>query len=80
MLFMVDAQLMQHGCPEVVDITWFFSDVIPKFIGGTVCRPALETSTSQPDTESERIVVATSGALGYEAELQPKKAPEPKGK
>ena len=44
-LLMVQADQMENGCPQVVDVALVFDGVIPKFVGGPVEGSSLDPST-----------------------------------
>jgi hypothetical protein len=44
----VNAKLMQDGCPQIVNVTWALDSVVAQFIGGSVSHPTFEAPSSDP--------------------------------
>ena len=62
-LFVVDAHLMQHGGPHVIDGADVFGGIVAEFIGGAIDVAAFDAAAGHPDGEAVGIVVATVTAL-----------------
>ena len=62
-VLVVDAQLMQDRCPQIVHRTLVFDGVVPEFVSGAISRAALDSTTGQPAAETERVVIASIAAL-----------------
>ena len=56
-LGVVNAQAVQDGCMEVVDVDGIFGDVVAEFIGRAVCNSGLNSAAGQPIGEDVRIVI-----------------------
>ena len=55
---------MEDCGPKIIDVTRVFRGTVAQFIGGSIDAASLETSTCNPKTESERIVIPAITALG----------------
>ena len=57
-LFVIDAEQVEHGGPELVDIRNLFDGVIAELVSGSIDVAALAPTSSHPEAEALRIVVA----------------------
>ena len=60
---MVDAELVQDGGPKVIHGADIGDGAVAEFVGGSVGDAAFDASASEPEAETERVVVATVAAL-----------------
>ena len=54
----VDAQAMQQGGVQVVDVDRIPDDVVPEVVGGAVGDPGPDAPAGQPDGEAAGMMVA----------------------
>ena len=55
----VDAEAVEHGSMEVVDLYDVFHGVIAQLVGGTMADATLDTATCHPHGEAFDVVIAT---------------------
>lgn len=60
----IDAELAEGGCPEVVDGGDILERLVAELVGRAVGGAALHAAAGHPQAESERVVVAPVGSLG----------------
>src|SRR5438045_3215221 len=60
----VDAQQMQRGGVEIVDMHGVFDDVVAEFIRLAEHLAALHSGTCHPDAETARVMVASVSVMG----------------
>src|SRR5262249_7088770 len=63
-LFGVDAQQMQNGGVQVVDVDLLLGRVPAELVGGAMGHAAPDAAASQPHREPERVMLAAVVALG----------------
>jgi len=63
-LGVVDAEKVEHGGVEVVDLNFVFDGLVAKVVGRAVSDPWLDAAPGEPGGEAEGIVVASISALG----------------
>src|SRR5262245_11106281 len=57
-LFVVEAEQMQEGRVQIMNVNWIFDCFESEFVRSAVNRAAFDAATGHPDTEAVRIVVA----------------------
>src|SRR5262245_48152898 len=63
-LLVVEADEVEDGGVEVVDVDAVFDGLVAEFVGGAVDVAALDAAAGEPHGEAEAVVVATLVALG----------------
>lgn len=58
----IEAEEVEHGGLNVVDVDRVFDDIETELIGGTDGLAAFNAAAGHPDGEGLRVVVATEGA------------------
>src|SRR5437867_255995 len=61
--FMIDAEHVQHGGVQIMHREFVLHHFITVLIRGAVNHPAFDSSASQPERKSERIMIAAVTAL-----------------
>ena len=56
--FVVDAEAMQHGGVQIVDVNRVLGDVVAEFVGRAVGHASFDTAAGQPDAETAWVMVA----------------------
>lgn len=56
--FVVDAQAMQNGGIEIVDVHGIFDDVVAEIVGFAVNDTRFNTAAGHPNREAARVMVA----------------------
>src|SRR6266581_3434094 len=71
-LLMIDAELVQNGCVQVIAVGGIGSGPVRPFIARPIRNSALEAAAGDPTRERERIMVAPFAALaaGHASELR----------
>ncbi len=69
-LLMIDAQLVEHCCPQVVDRAGILDRIIPEFVGCSVGSPATHPATgdqlvTRSEWEASDLGYEVDGVLGY---------------
>ena len=62
--FVVDSELVKNGGVEVVDMDFFFGDVVGKVIGRAVSDARFDAAACCPERETTRVVVAAVVVAG----------------
>ena len=60
----VDAQLLEQGGVQVVDVHGILGDVVAVIVGGSVLVAGLEATASDPGGEASAVVVPAMVGLG----------------
>ena len=60
-LGVVQSQLMQDGCLEIVNVNFIFGNSEAEFVGLTIAETSLNATASHPDCEGIDVVVASGG-------------------
>ena len=63
--FVVQAELMENGGVDVVDVGWGFDRAEPKFISLTIDLPSLKAAPGEPHGEGVDVVIATGGLAHF---------------
>ena len=63
--FMVNAQLVQQGGLEIMDMHWVFHNIIAKIIGLAIHHPWLNAPTCHPDGKCLGMMVPSVVVDGY---------------
>ena len=58
--FVIDAELVEKGRVQIVNVDSILGDVISDVIGRTVARPGLETAAGHPRGEAVGVMVTAS--------------------
>ena len=61
--FVVEAEQVQNGGVEVVDVDYFFDGFEAEFVGGAVDVAAFDAAAGHPDGEAVGVVVAACGGF-----------------
>ena len=61
--FMVHAEEMEDGGPQIVDGANVLDCMIAKIVGGSVCGAAADAAAGEPDGKAEGIMIPTVAAL-----------------
>ena len=64
---MIDAEAVEDGCVQVVNVDGVFDDVVAEFVGFAVDDAGLDAAASHPDREAARVVVAAVVFAGQPA-------------
>ena len=70
--FVVEAEQVEDGRVEVVDVDHVFDGLVAELVGGTEAEPMLDARAGEPGGEALGVVVAARGPLlerGHAAEL-----------
>src|SRR5437016_13337438 len=62
---MFDAQAMEHGGVEIMNVDRIFGDVIAEIIGFSESEAALDSASGHPQAEAARVMVASEAGFGY---------------
>ena len=72
--FVIEAQQVQHGGVEVVNVRFSFHHLVTVFVGYAIDSASFDAATGLPDRKTERVVIAAVGAL---SEWRPAKLASP---
>lgn len=59
--FVIEAQQVQHGGVQIMNVDAIFDSPISKFIGVPVGEPAANTTSRQPDRETMMVMISPRG-------------------
>ena len=62
-VFVIKPKQVEDGCPKIIDVALVLRYVVPKFVGGPVDGPALDSSSGQPNGIAIWIVVSAIASL-----------------
>src|SRR5262249_50834025 len=62
-LFVIEAEQVQDGCVQVVDVDLVLDGGVAELVGGAVYLPALDAAAGQPRRKTARAVIAALAVL-----------------